>query len=175
MGIDLILGNIFSVLAMISDSISSSRKTAKGVLIVQTVSQVFYTASTIILKGYSGAVQNAVSIFRNLEAIREKPNKIMKWVWVALGVILGICFNNLGAIGWLPVIGNLIYSLAVFYFKNNERALKMVFACIVIMFGIFNFVIRNYVGVGANIFIFVSTIIFLIRDKKSDNKNKKNT
>ena len=171
MGIDLILGNLFSVLAMITDSISSSRKTAKGVLMVQTVSQFFYAVGTVILKGYSGAVQNAVSVFRNLEAMREKPNKIMKWVWVALGVILGICFNNLGAIGWLPVIGNLIYSLAVFYFKNNERALKIVFACIVVTFGIFNFVIRNYVGVGANIFIFVSTIIFLIRDKKTEKEN----
>ena len=56
--LSLITGNVCSLLAMITDSISSTRKTAKGVLWMQSISQMIYFVGTVILKGYSGAVQN---------------------------------------------------------------------------------------------------------------------
>ena len=122
-----ILGNICSLLAMVTDSISASRKTASGVLLVQNISQLFYGIGSILLKGYSGAVQNAVSIIRNFVAIRKIDSKVLEWFLVALGVVLGLAFNNLGAVGYLPVIANLQYTLAVFRFRDNERALKLSF------------------------------------------------
>ena len=100
----LIIGNIFSIFAMVSDSFSSSRKTARGVLAVQTMSQLFYGTGTLILKGYSGAVQNGVSILRNLAAISQLNYKFIEWLLIALGVGFGILFNNLGLIGWLPLL-----------------------------------------------------------------------
>ena len=76
--ISVILGNGCSLLAMVTDSISSTRKTAKGVLLVQSLSQLIYCIGTILLKGYSGAVQNAVSILRNLVAIRKIESKVLE-------------------------------------------------------------------------------------------------
>ena len=78
--ISVILGNICSLLAMITDSISSTRKTAKGVLHVQNISQLIYCIGTILLKGYSGAAQNVVSILRNFVAIRKIENKVIQWI-----------------------------------------------------------------------------------------------
>ena len=127
----LIIGNLCSLAAMITDAISASRKTSKGVLFVQTISQVFYVFGSIVLKGYSAAVQNAVSIFRNVAAIKGSESKLIQWILVIAGVVLGIAFNNRGAIGLLPVIGNLEYSIAVFKFKDNERALKIAFLIVV--------------------------------------------
>ena len=43
-----IIGNICSLLAMGSDSISATRKTARGVLWMQTLSQLFYLIGTIV-------------------------------------------------------------------------------------------------------------------------------
>ena len=123
--INLIIGNVCSLLAMVTDSISSTRKTAKGVLLVQSLSQLIYFIGTVVLKGYSGAVQNAVSILRNFVAIRDIRSKYVEWALVGLGVVLGLAFNNLGFMGLLPVIANFQYTIAVFRFQDNQRALKI--------------------------------------------------
>ncbi len=162
----LIPGNLCSLLAMVTDTASSSRKTAKGVLLVQCLSQVFYGASAILLKGYSGAVQNGVSLLRNFLAIRRIKNAVLEWCLVALGVVLGLVFNNLGLVGLLPVIANLEYSVAVFRFPENERALKIAFAVNAVMFLIFNIAIINVVGAIANVVVIVMTVFFLFRDGK---------
>ena len=60
---------------MITDSISGTRKKRSEILAVQTVSQVFYSMSTIFLKGYSATVQNAVPILRNLAAMKNIRSK----------------------------------------------------------------------------------------------------
>ena len=43
----------------------------------------------------------------------------MEWALIAAGVVLGVVFNNRGLAGWLPIVGNLEYSLAVFRFRDN--------------------------------------------------------
>lgn len=163
--ISVIVGNICSLLAMITDSVSSTRKTAKGVLLVQCVSQLFYTIGTVVLKGYSGAVQNVVSMIRNLVAIKKINSKVIEWILVGLGVVLGIGFNNLGLIGLLPVVANLQYTLAVFKFKDNERALKISFIICIALFAIFNIAILNFVGVCSNLVVLITTLIVLLKKK----------
>ncbi len=163
---DIIAGNLCSLLAMATDSISSSRKTTRGVLMVQILSQFFYGMSAIILKGYSAVVQNVISIVRNLAAIRQISSRILEWSLAVLGVVLGLAFNNLGFVGLLPVLANLEYTIAVFRFKDNERALKAAFLLNAVLFTAFNAVILNFVGVISNIVVIVTTSVFLIRDSK---------
>ena len=161
--ISVILGNACSLLAMVTDSVSATRKTAKGVLLMQSLSQLIYCTGTILLKGYSGTVQNLVSILRNFVAIRKISSAMVEWILVLLGVALGIFFNNLGLIGYLPVVANLQYTLAVFRFKDNERALKISFAVCIGMFMIFNFAILNFVGVISNLVVLVTTLVMLFK------------
>ena len=157
----IIIGNVCSLLAMVTDSISSTRKTAKGVLWVQNLSQLIYCTGSFILKGYSACAQNLVSILRNLVAIKGINSKAIEWFMVVLGVALGIGFNNLGFVGLLPVIANLQYTLVVFKFKDNERALKISFVFCCILFAVFNLFILNFVGVVTNLFVIVTTVIVL--------------
>ena len=166
MTLNWIIGNVCSLLAMVTDSISSTRKDAKAVLKVQNVSQLFYCVGTAVLGGYSGAVQNGVSILRNLAAIRNVKSKWVEGTLVALGVVLGIAWNNLGWMGLLPVVANLQYSIAVFRFQDNERALKFAFWISVGMFGLFNLAISNLVGVATNFFVFATTAVVLFGHKK---------
>ena len=165
--INLIIGNVCSLLAMVTDSVSSTRKTAKGVLLVQSLSQLIYFIGTVVLKGYSGAVQNAVSILRNFVAIRDIRSKYVEWALVGLGVVLGLAFNNLGFMGLLPVIANLQYTIAVFRFQDNQRALKISFAIAVGMFAVFNIAIFNVVGVVSNSVVFVTTLAVLLKSGKN--------
>ena len=163
--ISVIIGNICSLLGMVADSVSSTRKSAKEVLLVQSLGQLIYCIGTIVLKGYSGAVQNVVSILRNFVAIKKINSKAVEWSLVLLGVALGIGFNNLGLIGYLPVIANLQYTLAVFKFKDNDRALKLSFVACVGMFAIFNLAIFNFVGVISNLVVLVTTLVVLFKQK----------
>lgn len=162
----LIAGNLCSLCAMAADSFSSSRKTAKGVLVAQIVSQFFYGLGTLILGGYSASVQNVVSIIRNLVAIRGIEKRWLEWVLVLLGIVFGIYFNTLGLIGLLPVLANLEYTVAIFRFKDDERSLKLAFLVNVILFGIFNVFILNIVGLLSNIVVLVMLIIFLVKDHR---------
>nr|MCR5088991.1 YgjV family protein [Oscillospiraceae bacterium] len=83
-----ILGNIFSLCAMISDSISGTRKKHSEIMAVQIVSQFFYGASSIVLKGYSSTAQNVVAIFRNLAGMKNVKSKALEWVLILAGVVL---------------------------------------------------------------------------------------
>ena len=161
--INLILGNLCSLLAMGTDSISSAQKTTKKVLAYQNLSQLLYATGTILLRGYSGAVQNFVSILRNLVAMRGIDHKWIQWLLAILGVVLGLAFNNLGLVGLLPVIANLQYTLVMFRYQNNERALKLSFLVAVAMFSVFNLAIWNLVGFVTNLIVLVTILIFLLK------------
>lgn len=165
MDINIIIGNLCPLLAMGTNAISSTRKTAKGMLLFQSLSQVIYFVCAIVLKGYSAAVQNVVSIIRNAVAIKNIKNKVIEWVLIILGLVLGIVFNNRGIIGLLPVIGNLQYTLAIFYLKDNERLFKISFLISLIGFVIFNIAILNIVGAIADTIVSITTIIALIKER----------
>ncbi|MCR5182849.1 MAG: YgjV family protein [Clostridia bacterium] len=162
----IIVGNLLSLCAMITDSISGTRKKHSEIMAVQIVSQFFYGASSIALKGYSSTVQNLVAVFRNLAAMKNVKSKVLEWTLVLAGVVLGAVFNNRGLLGWLPIIANLEYSIAVFRLKGNERALKVAFILNALMFAVFNGVIMNYVGVVASMVIAVTTALSVIKTAK---------
>lgn len=166
MNINIIIGNLCPLLAMGTNAISSTRKTAKGMLLFQSLSQVIYFGCALILRGYSAAVQNVVSIIRNMVAIKNIKSKVIEWVLIVLGVILGIVFNNRGIIGLIPVLGNLQYTLAIFYLKDNEKLFKLSFLLSLIGFVIFNLAIFNFVGAIADAVVSVTTIIALIKGNK---------
>lgn len=166
MYIEVIIGNLCSVGAMISDSVSGTRKNKKGMLMAQSVSQLFYICSSLVLKGYSATVQNVVAIIRNLFAAYDKKNIFIEIILTALPVVLGIAFNNRGVIGLLPVFANLVYSVCIFKADQESIKLKYVFVLNVLMYSVFNFYILNFTGGIFNIIVATSTIVSLIKTNK---------
>ena len=160
---EIIVGNVCSLCAMVTDSVSGTRKKRSQILGVQMLSQVFYGAGSIILKGYSSTAQNVVAILRNLAAMKNVKSKIIEWVLILLGVVLGVLFNNRGLLGWLPIVANLEYSIAMFRFRDNDKGLKISFIVNMAMYSVFNFIILNYVGGIASIVVAVTTAISLMR------------
>jgi len=164
--LEVIIGNICSVGAMISDSVSGTRKTPKGILLAQCISQIFYAVGSFILKGYSATVQNVVTIFRNTYAVYGKHNKFIEWFFVGLPVVLGLIFNNRGLLGVLPVVANLQYAITMVLCKDDARKLKISLIAVCVMFSVFNFIILNFVSGVACIVTGVVTIASLIKEKK---------
>ena len=89
---NLIIGNIFCLFSMVTDSISAKKKTTKEILFFQSLSQVIYCTSSIILGGYSAAVQNVVTIIRNFIASQDKSNNFVEIILIILGIVLGFAF-----------------------------------------------------------------------------------
>ncbi len=139
-------------------------KKHKEILAIQTLSQLFYGAGSMILKGYSSTAQNVVGILHNFTAMKNVRSKVVEWVLISLGVVLGILFNNRGLIGWLPIAANLEYSIPFFRFKNKEHSLKIAFMINMLMYSVFSVVIQNYVSAVANLFVAGTTLISLIRE-----------
>lgn len=165
---EVIVGNVCSLCAMVTDSISSTRKKHSEILGIQMLSQVFYGAGSIILKGYSSTAQNVVAILRNLAAMKNVKSKAIEWILISLGVVLGVLFNNRGLLGWLPIVANLEYSIAVFRFRDNEKGLKLSFLLNMLMYSVFSFVILNYVGAAANLFVAGTTAVSLLKGRKKE-------
>ena len=161
---EIIIGNVCSLCAMVSDSVSGTRKKQNQILAIQILSQVFYGVGSILLKGYSSTAQNLVAVLRNLAAMKRIKSKVVEWILILLGVVLGVVFNNRGALGWLPIAANLEYSIAVFRFRDRERSLKLAFLVNMLMYSVFSFAIMNYVGCAANIVVAVTTAVSLIRE-----------
>ncbi|MBR4081193.1 MAG: YgjV family protein [Clostridia bacterium] len=164
---ELISGNLMSLCAMITDSVSATRKTTRGVLLMQTLSQLFYFTSSIFLKGYSAAVQNAMSVIRNLNAISKHRRPWVEWLLIVAGVTLGLVFNNRGVMGLLPVVSNLEYALAVRLFSDNQKILKTAFLINSLLYCVFNAYVMNFVGVFATLTVAVTTTIAIIRMHKA--------
>ena len=93
---EILIGNICSLGAMITDGISGTRKNPQHILGAQLISQFFYGAGSFVLKGYSSTAQNVVSVLRNLAAMKNVKSKAVEWGLILLGVVLGAAFNNRG-------------------------------------------------------------------------------
>lgn len=65
------------------------------------------------------------------------------------------------------------YTLAVFCFKDNERALKIAFLVSVLLFAVFNAAILSVVGVVANIIVFITGTIALVKEAKETKREEK--
>jgi len=164
---DIIVGNICSIGAMVCNSISTTKKDNKDILLIQCISQVFYFAGSFILKGYSACVQNVVGVMRNIFAIKDIKSKILEVFLIVLPVVLGFYFNNRGWVGAIPVLANLEYSLSISLFKNEPVKLKWAFVINMICCVVFNFFLLNFVSVFADAFAAVTTVISIMKTKKS--------
>ena len=162
----ILIGNLFSLAAMGTDALSASRRDPKSILLAQQLSQLFYALSALVLGGYSAVAQNAVALTRNFLAIRGEVRRQIQWLLVGLGVGLGLLFNRQGLLGLLPVLANLIYSVAVFRCGDDHRLLRLAFAVNLLLWAVFNLAIWNLVGAMGNGAVGISALLFLLRDRK---------
>ena len=95
---------------------------------------------------------------------------------IIIGNILCLCAmitdSNRGLLGWLPIIANFEYSVAVFKLRDNERALKLAFIVNMVLFAVFSAVIMNFVGVLSCSVITVTTAVSLVKGLKEETDRK---
>ena len=160
----IIIGNIIAFFGSGGILLSTAVKNKKNILKVQTAASFFLLASDIVLRGYSGAVQDLICILRNITVILGKKSKILNFFFILSGVALGIIFNNKGWLGLLPILANLQFSCIVLHPKADDVMLKASIFASNVCWAIYSLCIFNYVNMAVNIIICISAAVFVIRE-----------
>lgn len=171
----IILGNIVAAAGSLSLFVSTTAKSKKGILKMQAAGSFFLLLSDLILKGYSGAIQDTVGLIRNLIILAGKNSTLVSVILIVSGVVPGIIFNNHGLWGILPIFANFEFACVTLYPKSNEIAMKAAISVSTLCWAVYCFIIQNYVSALVNVFTASSALLFvvkaLIKKKKGGDEN----
>lgn len=107
----IIIGNIIALVASILMVYAGIIKEKKKILYLQIIQIGLSVISNIILGGITGAIINVISCISNVLCYKDKLNLKEKIILISLAIIVSVPFNNLGIVGFLPIISLVTYTL----------------------------------------------------------------
>jgi len=104
----IIVGNILALLASIFMVITGLIKNKKKIIYIQSIQIFLFILSNAVLGGITGVIINLVSFIRNILCYKDVFNLKVKIFLISVSIILSLLFNNLGIIGFLPLISTVL-------------------------------------------------------------------
>ena len=163
---NIIIGNI---VAFISSSImiyTGLIKQKKKIIYVQSIQILLFALSNAILGGITGAITNIMNFIRNIICYKDKLTFSKKIILTIFTLILSLTFNNLGIIGYLPLIGSISY-LWLMDIKNIIN-FKLLMIFTLILWVIYDIIIKSYVGAIFTIITIITNIISIYQIKNQN-------
>ena len=187
----LIVANILSLIGNTLFTLSSILKSKKKILLFQSSNYIFAIVSEAMTEAYSGLVQEATSLLRNIVLLFVKTNnKIVKLIItltavliaVTVGVFINIYVSGNVWYGYLPICGTIVYSTAVilaFMLKISELKSEIIIKIGLLInsfiwttYGFFvklyPIMIFNIITIILCIVSFVRIIIFIKNNKEEE-------
>ena len=163
---DIIIGNIVALIASLIMVGTGLVKNKKKIIFYQIIQIGLFVASNMILGGYVGAIINVLNLARNILCYKDRLGRNEKIVISILSITLSVLFNNLGLIGYLPLLASLIY-LWLINIKGIYK-FKLLMILIMIMWGIYDLKIKSYTSATFDALTVLSNIvgIYLVAKKK---------
>ena len=143
MSFSLILGNIFSLCAVICLGISVIKNSKKSLIGWQIVDTVFFIASTLVLKSYAAVTTNTVSLIRNILAYKYGLSKSAAIFFCIIMTVIGVYLNNRGIIGLFPIIASIEYTIGM-YMTENEQQMRWILVFNLLLWFIHDAYIQAY-------------------------------
>ena len=165
--ISIIIGNIIALIASILMVYSGILKHKEKILYFQTVQIGMSVISNIFLGGITGAIINALSMIRNILCYKDKLGLKEKIVITILAVIFTFEFNNLGYIGLFPLISTVSYIWLMNV--NNVKKIKLLIAFTMLMWFIYDIVIKSYTSAIFDFMNIVANIVTIFQIKSVKN------
>lgn len=123
MTINLIIGNCISLIAAYFTAKSSWAKDIWHIYFYQVVQCLLLAAASVFFQSYAGIISLLACALRNYLAATGRLTKQMTLFCLFIILVPGILVNNRGAVGWLVIAANVIYTIGVFLAKK-ETAIK---------------------------------------------------
>ncbi|BAL69885.1 hypothetical protein SMULJ23_1551 [Streptococcus mutans LJ23] len=134
-------------------------------LLWQISDYIFTIIANLLLGGYTGALTISVSIVRNALILKKKNTKVITICLVLIQIALGTYVNNLGLVGYLPIISSVSYTLTTFLTSKMQFLRWLIIENMSLWF-IYDLTINAYPAVCMDILIILSTLLALYRHQK---------
>ncbi len=162
----LILGNIFSLLSALCIAISVIKQSKKDFMYWQVGDTLFGILTNIALNARAALVISIICLIRNILSYKNILSKKVTYILVILSIIIGLYANNLGIIGYLPIIASASYTICI-YLTKNEQQMRYALLINMLLWFMHNLYVRAYPSAVANIALCFWTGIQIIRYRKS--------
>ena len=166
----LICGNIVALIGSLLMVYAGTIKDRKKIIYIQTIQILAFTISTLILGGYTGTIVNLISIIRNVLCYKDNLTKHYKGLLILTSIVFSLAFNNLGALGLLPLISTVIYT--IYMDVKTAIKLKLLIIFTIIFWLIYDILIKSYTSAVFDFFtiIFHTVTVYELIHKKQLNK-----
>lgn len=160
--------HICALIGFIFLIISTQVKKKKEILLFQSLFSLFFFLQYLLLGVYSASILCLFGLIRNI-VFYFKNNKISNNIIIFLTLIVGIITglydmkNYIFIIAFIPTIINVAYSYILS--KNNIVLIKKVFLVCSIMWIIYDYFVKAYVGLICNSLEMLSYIYYFIKKK----------
>lgn len=161
----IILGNLISGLGMLVLFISTFLKDKRRMLAIQSFNHACSVVAGLMLKGYSGVVQDLISLARNVSVLRGHNGRLLRYFFIGSGLVLGVAFNNRGWLGLLPIIASTEYTVVVVKQGATERTLKWAIVASTLCWAVYSLLLYNVVNAAANVITMGSALWYLYRHR----------
>ena len=164
----ILIGNVVAMVSAIIMLIAGLVKKKKSILIAQILQMITAGISNWILRSAAGVINNLIGCLRNLLCYKNKFGLKEKIVVALLATVFTIYFNDIGFIGYLPLLSTLFY--IVFINVEDVIKLKLVVATTIFLWLIHDIYIKSYIyalfDIGAIIANLISVILIKSKSKK---------
>jgi hypothetical protein len=157
---DIIFGNILSLISCTIMVASGIIKNSQKFLFIQNVELVFAILSNVVLGGYTGAIVSAVSIIVNTLCYKEKLTTKKRVFFVVVQTVLCLIVNELNWIGLLPLFATII---GIVFITTDTKKLKIMTIVIMLLWVIYDFTIKSYIGGVFDIITIATSLMGLYR------------
>lgn len=110
---NIFIGNVISFLAASLMVYTGLVLKKKEIIILQMLQMFLLTISNIILGSIPGAIGDLTGTLRNYLYHKGKLNFSMKLIIILITIIISLLFNNIGIIGFLPILSVVLYTLFI--------------------------------------------------------------
>ena len=163
----IIIANTIALFAALLSIVIGFIKSREKIILIQTIQFTSFTISNYILKGFSGAIANAIGIIRNILSYKEKLTKVAIILIITISIVLTLYFNNLGIIGFLPLINTIIYTL--FINQKDPLKFKLLLLITFILWFIYDINIKSYTSAFFDLTSAITAILSAFQIHKNSN------
>lgn len=166
----ILVGNIITLIGSFIMLGVGFLKKRKQILSVQIVQFSVMCLGNFVLRGYSGSLSNIITITRNAVSLKRPFTLPFKLGFTAAHVLLTVCINRAGLLGWCPVVATFV--LTYFLDAKDERLLKAAIIVGQIFWAIYDLAIHSYTTFAFDLFTIASNLIGIIAVQRDLNRAK---
>lgn len=170
---NLIIGNAISLVAAVFTFASCYSHNKKRIYFYQVGQCLILSVANLFFCSYAGIVTLALCALRNFLLGIDKFNKYFCITIAGLMLLIGAMINNNGAVGWIVISANVIYTIGG-YFAKKELAIKLNIILDLVLWVIYEILITDIPSLIADVIGVVIAIVSVIRILKNNRKKQIN-